>query len=109
MKLQIAENRLASFDARDTAEVSKPKITDGLRNRHTAGVFLPQQSIVDAANQRSAANKWDAKSHSFLFGKADDLQRKGQALAAKTPDQRDTQDHPQNAVEGTRVGHRIEM
>src|SRR5262250_1162677 len=68
-----------------------------------------QELRVECSYQCTAAEKWRSKPNSFLLGEAYDLDAEGKAPASQRFEQRHRQNHPENAVESSGVGHRIEV
>ena len=95
---------------RRSASGSRPKSRiasrDATRRPHRA---RPSSVLVDACRPAPAADERHAEADAFFLGEADDLDGERQPPAAEQVDERDAEDHAEDAVEGAGVRHGVEM
>src|SRR5580692_10302180 len=101
VKLKVSENIGRQFGFGNARRV-EPEIADGAGD-------AADQVCVQTAHGSAAADERDAVPDAFFFGKADQLDGKGQGTGRQIFEQRHAQYNAQDAVECSRVGDGVEV
>jgi hypothetical protein len=108
VKLEITQN-LGRQNGLWNLPGAQSKRLDGGANGDAIGIAAIQKFFIETAYQRTAPDEWHAKTNTFLFGKPENLNRKGQAAPFKRFEQRHGQGHAENPIVGAGVWNRVEM
>ena len=80
-----------------------------LGNRNSVCIFGRQEIGIDAPNQCAAADEGEVETYTLFFREADQVDGEWQPFSVQRLDQGQSHHYAQHAVEGTAVGHCVQM